>query len=655
MKQHKIAVFGDLSLSNCLDWAVTLTVCAWLFFIGYQLGGVRPDTMVISAGFLGVALAFHTLGLMVDSPQNPIKFNPLGFAFFPALLYMIANLYLLSDFVWRGREELLAMVQGVTIFWLAVQNFRTKNHVWMVLGSVILLAILGTAIGIMQFFYNPEWLPKVIDPIEGRSFRVPMAGEYIGRATGSFAAPATYAGFMLLVGFPMLVAGFSRRFTGMARAFFIYAGFLMIGAVFLSMSRGALMLVVVGIFLLPFAVRAKRSTTVIAWLLLLMLFAGSFSLLFLFNEDFQLRLLATLDASRESVRPVMWQAAWGQFLDAPILGNGLGGYDVLFENHRPEGFNREAIHASNDYLETLADLGAVGFILFWGPVGAIAFLAVKEWFAQPESVRLGASDNPRAKRRMTTPKFIISALGLGLFLFGGHLLMEPHLKTPALLLLFFLFLGFIGKCVPIERIKLPRAPLWRVCAMALGLMLSVLIPLWAIPNSTGYLYVQNGDRKLDRLTENLAELKQDEVYYSELIEMLQLGLAQMPDHAEAWSDLSSTVAMQDFLYPGRSAEFGEQAETHARQALEINDQLPNAWINLGHALSLQGRMGDAGKAYQRATEIAPNRSDVWYFYALHLNSMNATRDEARVAVERALALQPSNEKAADLRRKILVP
>ncbi|WP_309385925.1 O-antigen ligase family protein [Cerasicoccus frondis] len=655
MKHHKVAVFGELTLANCLDWVVTLCVCGWLFLLAYQLGGARPDTMIISTGFVGVALALHTLGLVAGSIREAVKINPLGFVFFPALIYMALNLYLLSPFVWRGREELMTMVQGVAVFWLAVQSFRTKNHVWFLLSVLIALATLGVAIAIMQFFHKPTWLPGVIDPIEGASYRVRLPEQYHGRASGFFGAPTAFAGFMLIIGFPVLAAGFCRRFTGMARAFFIYAGLISLGAVFLSMSRGALLLVIIGIFLLPLVIHAKVRSIITSWLLLGVLFSGAFGLLYVFNDEFQERITTAIEVGGESSRPVMWQAAWQQFLDAPILGNGMGGYDVLFENQRPEGFNRTPKHAHNDYLEMLADQGVVGFFLFWAPVGLILFLAFREWRNQPDAVKVSGSNDRKHTLRMPTPKFLISILGLGVLLFLGHSLMEFHLKTPALMMLFFLYLGLLCKCAPVERWTLPRTAPWQFGVLFVGLGLALLIPLWSLPVFKGYYFAQNGRRMLDGFANDIAAHKQDQAYFSEMIFLLHEGVRLTPDHADAWSDLSNAVASQEFLYPGQGEAFGQEAEGYARTAIQICPRLPQAWINLGNTLTLQSRLVEAGDAYQKATEVAPNYSDVWYYYALHLNLLNSTRPQALEAVERAIALEPGNEDAIDLRRKILVP
>lgn len=652
--KHKIAFIGDLTLANSLDWCVAACIGVWLSLVLFQIGGSRPDTMVFSMGFLGVALLLQILCILADSERDPFTLNFWGLLFFPAIIYVALNLYLWSPYPWRGVEELLNMLQAVVIYWIAVQNFRTRSHVWFILMVLVGMASYAVLLCIMQFFHNPSWLPPILDPRTFSIYPIHLPEQYQGRATGFFGAPTSFAGFLLLVGFPLLVAGLSRRLPGIMRLFCVYAAGMMIGAIFLSMSRGAIMLALAGAVLAPFLARVKLKYVLFVWLGGGLALASVFFLMFAFNDEFRARIDTAIEIGGESSRPVMWAAAWKQFLDAPVLGNGVGAYDYLFEDYRPEGFNRTPSHAHNDYLETLADQGLIGFLLLWGPVGAIAFFTIREWYHQPSLVRLTSNDGQKSLG-MPAPKFIIGVVGLGVLLFCGHMMLEFHLRTPGLAMVFFLLLGLLVKCIPGPRINIRQSTALRSGIMLVGLILALAIPLWAIPQYLALVYVEDGRRMMENFTRKMDELKGDEAYFAAMLDTLREGARRAPDNAEVWSDLSNAVAAQDFLHPGQSRQFGEEAEPFARQSIQITTKQPLAWIHLGNALSLQGRMVEAGEVYRKATEIAPNRADVWYYYAEHLMLLKSTRPQALEAVERALELQPGNERAIKLRRKILIP
>ena len=83
------------------------------------------------------------------------------------------------------------------------------------------------------------------------------------------------------------------------------------------------------------------------------------------------RLDALVRDAGERSRPILWRGAMAVFCEHPWWGGGAGSFNALFEKHRPEHFQDEPQWAHNDYLNTLADYGAVGFVLFFGACGAM--------------------------------------------------------------------------------------------------------------------------------------------------------------------------------------------------------------------------------------------------------------------------------------------
>jgi len=74
----------------------------------------------------------------------------------------------------------------------------------------------------------------------------------------------------------------------------------------------------------------------------------------------------------------LWRAAWRQFESRPLLGGGAGSYEQYWRQHRPNALDVRDAHSL--YLETLAELGAVGFVLL--------VLALAAPFAAARSRRL---------------------------------------------------------------------------------------------------------------------------------------------------------------------------------------------------------------------------------------------------------------------------
>jgi hypothetical protein len=83
-----------------------------------------------------------------------------------------------------------------------------------------------------------------------------------------------------------------------------------------------------------------------------------------------------------SYRPELWETAWDESRDNPILGSGPGTYEQYWNRNRP--VSHIVTDAHSVYLETLAELGVVG----------LALLLVA--FAAPAAAAFGARREPLA-------------------------------------------------------------------------------------------------------------------------------------------------------------------------------------------------------------------------------------------------------------------
>jgi tetratricopeptide (TPR) repeat protein len=75
-----------------------------------------------------------------------------------------------------------------------------------------------------------------------------------------------------------------------------------------------------------------------------------------------------------SYRPELWEEAWNQYRDHPLLGSGAGTYEQHWLQDRP--IPHKVRDAHNLYLETLAELGPVGLALLLIALGAPLVAAV---------------------------------------------------------------------------------------------------------------------------------------------------------------------------------------------------------------------------------------------------------------------------------------
>jgi len=81
----------------------------------------------------------------------------------------------------------------------------------------------------------------------------------------------------------------------------------------------------------------------------------------------------SLDRILSEGRPVYWLNTMRTFADYPLFGTGLGTFGALYPNMEGEAGPLALVHAHNDYLEYLSELGLVGFSLL---LGGILFMGI---------------------------------------------------------------------------------------------------------------------------------------------------------------------------------------------------------------------------------------------------------------------------------------
>ncbi len=234
------------------------------------------------------------------------------------------------------------------------------------------------------------------------------------RAFGSFGQPNPFAGFMGLM-LPLALMGAYVQFAAMLSqyqkqqrihwhslrlllCFGLCAGLL--GAALLaSWSRGAWLGTAVSAAVMLFALPKRAATGLAAALGLALLTAGLW-LGGLLPQSLVNRLTASADdfLRMEDIRGVdisptnyavvervaHWQAALNMAQSKPILGVGLGNYEVVYDKYRLINWQAPLGHAHNFYLNTLAETGIVGlaaYLCFWLAV----FLVTWRARAHPDS------------------------------------------------------------------------------------------------------------------------------------------------------------------------------------------------------------------------------------------------------------------------------
>lgn len=622
---------AKISRAPLWEWAQTGLLAANLVWTTLYMGGYRPVAQIVTLLLTVALLLVHGVAAAVER-RTP---HPAGWWLLPFLLYAAANVLWVAPSKWLGWLDWFAWAQMAAVFWVALNGIRhptTRATLYCVLAA---LGVVGVVLGCHQRFVQPDWV---------------MVGErwpqYFGRASGSFSMPNSLAAWLLLL-LPSTVALALRRRAGeTARVGWAWVALVLLVGLALTLSRGAWVALAVALFVWPLTLRRWRWTRRVGVSVVVVLGLGLASAwLYRSQPQVRERVGYALRDSGERTRPIMWSAAWSLFLDAPLVGTGAGSYDVLFERHRPEGFPDRPLFAHNEYLNTLGDHGAVGFVLLFGGMGAVMVRCLR---------RRGDTEVRRAG--WIESSTFTTGLAIGLLAFALQMALDFHFKIPALALAFAVVAALaVGNRWPVRPVGESAGGagagggVAAIAAVWLAVSLFFFVPLLRSEAERA-----GARREIDRLGERDFDLARYRAVLPGAHAALVRATELCPANGQAWSDLAYAAALFPLLDPAQTHVRGVEAERSAARALALSGVHLEFWIRHGTGRDLQGRWADAGADFSRAVKLAPNSAVAWGYYADHLARVPAAYEAADAAARFCLRLDPGNPLGLALRQRLAI-
>ncbi len=618
--------------SGC-EWTLAALLAANFAWTTVCLGGYRPETALVTTTLTGAALLLW-LGSRIFVPGDATlpALHPAGWWLLPFLAYAAGNVLWVTPVPWLGWGDWIGWARLVAVFWLALNALPSPGPRRLVHLTVAAVGLTGVALAAYQRWWDPLWIMLV--PAQSPQF--------LGRSSGPFGIPNSFAAMMLLLIPPALALAAGRGPPPRTRWLAGGLAAVLLAGLVLTISRGPWLALALALGAWPLLVRGwpwSRRLGGAAALALAVLAAGL--VLYAAVPAVRLRFDRLRTDHGERSRPIMWRAAWGLFRSAPVAGTGAGSYNVLFERHRPEQFADETQWAHNDYLNTLSDYGGAGFALGFGAAAAVALLTVRAARRAPRAVPAGW-ESPAVTR----------ALAVALLAFSLSLLVDFHLKLPALALLVALVAGeAVRRTWPAPPPVRP-APVRRLGTALTALAVLGLLTALALPHDRAEALRYGVRRELDRLIVTPGTPAQLHALLVGAPTVLERAAALDPGNAQAWSDLAYVRELQVRYQLAPAAAMAAPAADAARHALALSPVVPEFWVRQGVALDLLGRWGEAGSSFAHAITLAPNNSSMWYFDAYHLNLVPAGYALSGLALENSLRLDPGNQLAKDLQQQI---
>jgi len=334
--------------------ALVLGVTAAAYYWGkrrYQLAPPLPAALRWALGAGLVYLAFQCTPLPLSllkvlSPARAELAQMTGERWAPLSVAPSASLLLAAT-----------MAACVLVFVLAREAaWRLEERAWIAAAPIVAIAALEAALGLAQFFsYWPDGVAR---------------GTYINRNH--------YAGFLeigLLMAVGLGMAGGTRKGRSLTirRGAAIVVGALILAGLIHSLSRMGFVAALTGLAVFAMAALAKRfhrkgaeaQQTKKRWLIAASAVVAAVAVLFVYLPPDQLiarfaELAATEDITAD-MRMQIWRETLGLIQAYRWTGSGAGTYEAAFYRFKTVAPLNTVDYAHNDYLQWLAELGVVGF------------------------------------------------------------------------------------------------------------------------------------------------------------------------------------------------------------------------------------------------------------------------------------------------------
>ena len=295
--------------------------------------------------------------------------SPLTWALLAYLGCMALSLLSASQLSAAAKE--LAKWLALLFLYLFVRAELPRRQMPWLAAALLLGGALQSLLGIYQFLYR-------VGPAGFMLF-----GRYM-RAYGSFMQPNPFAGYLGLLlplsyAFVLVPPPFLKGYwRTLGRGAAAIAGLLMLTAILMSWSRGALVGLVGGGMLVLLALGRRYMVAIAAILLIAALLLPSvLSLLpagtLLRATDVvgyvgrDLSLIEITDDNFGVIQRVAhWQAAWQMFTQRPWLGVGVGQFAIVYPEVALPRWQEPLGHAHNAYLHALAEGGLIGLAGYMG-------------------------------------------------------------------------------------------------------------------------------------------------------------------------------------------------------------------------------------------------------------------------------------------------
>ncbi len=570
-----------------LDWwcerGILSLVLGMLVFAPLAFGAV--DTwawLVVQSAAAGVFILWGVRLWL--NPRPKLLWPPLAWAVLAFMIYAVAR-YLTADIEYVARLEMIQVLLLGFLFFAALNNLRGPEQISLVSGTLIATGTVIACYAVAQLTHHSNQVWNEISP-------------YVGRASGTFISPNNLScllAMLLPLALAYLLVGKVHIVT---RILLAYAAIAMAAGLAVTFSRGGWFAAAAGIILLLGILLGHGNHRLKAILLLVVMLAGGGFLTshYLSKTVGYMRRVASpdedpgvsmIDTSADS-RWMLWQSAARMWSDHPWFGVGPAHFDYRFREYRPEFMQDRPDRAHNDYINLLADWGAVGGIIVLAGLGIFIFWLKATWpHVRREENDFGSGQSNRFA-------FFLGA-SCGLAALAVHSAMDFNLHIPANALVGVSLLALVASNAryATERFWFrPKLPLKLAGSAVLGAtVIYFAVQVWRLGGEAHWL----------------AQAENQPDFSPERSAMLEKAFACEPENFTTAYEIGECFRMQSMTGDDNNSTVnGQKALDWYAQAIRLNPHDGYSFLRNGMCLDWLGRTREAGPAYREAEARDPN-------------------------------------------------
>lgn len=346
----------ESSFARAIEFLAAALMVAAFWSIQALIGGTRLLFALPAYGLLAVA-GVICIGLLRRAKPSPDLICLAASALFFGYILVRAFSSPSPDL---ARLDAAMVLAGLTVYLFTSCVLTSANGRMAVLICLLIAGLAHVAVGVIQFRFGNNFMPI---PFLQRF-------DYDRRASGFYVCPNHLAGLLEVIGiFGLSIACWSR-WPVWSKLLIGYATLVCYAGIVLTASRGGFISVVAS--LLVFALLSvlilraagARPLRRIAGAGFLVVLLALMALFWTFQKSDFLADRARSVGVQKQFRVAVWRAAIAQWKLSPLIGTGSGTYLFYGRKFRSDAVQADPVYAHNDYLQLLAEYGAVGLIAF---------------------------------------------------------------------------------------------------------------------------------------------------------------------------------------------------------------------------------------------------------------------------------------------------